>query len=133
MKQVLNRVAIWKKADAVIQVIVFLVLGVVALNDGALTYYCMFGMAALQILSCISWLLFFNGDTPRLKAGTLIRRTFLVILIVFTATLLVSLKFLFGLAIIMLFVGPVCGLIYFIVTIVEMNFYKKARKPYYLL
>lgn len=133
MKQVLNRVAMLKKADAIIQIIAFVVLGFVAVMDGALSYYCMLGMAGVQLLSCVSWMVFFSGDTPRVRSGTIIRRTFLVILITVACCLLVSLKLLLPTAVVMLVVGPVCGLIYFIVTIVEAGFYRKARKPYYLL
>lgn len=133
MKQVLNNVAMLKKADAIVQVVVFLILAIfcIAWTEYFVCY--MLAMATLQVITCIAWSLFFTGDTPRFAAGTTIRRLFFIILLAGLMLLALTPGALFFFMMVMLVVGPACGLAYFIITLQEMNFYSKARKPYYLL
>jgi hypothetical protein len=132
MKQVMSNVAMFKKIDAALQVVVFTVSSILCLNDSSAIGWCMLAMAALHIISCITWTLFFTGDTPVYKAGRFIRRLFIIIMCIALITFLAGdIFFFFAMA--MLYLGPVCGLLYFIITLLETNFYSNARKPYYLL
>lgn len=133
MKQVLNQVALLKKVDATVQVCVFIILLCACWIHVQYLVYYMLTMATLHVISCLGWSLFFTSDTPRFEGGTLIRRAFLVILALAGILLVASPDFFFVFAMAMLYVGPACGLIYFAVTLFEIRFYSKARKPYYLL
>ena len=131
MKQVLNNVAMFKKADAVFQVIAFLaMIAVVAQTSFGL--FGLYTLAIAQSISCIVWSLFFTGDTPRYKSGTTIRRVFLIVLALL-ALCAFDKGLLFGISFFMLVLGPGLGLAYFVITINEIVFYSEARKPYYLL
>jgi hypothetical protein len=133
MKQVMSNVAMFKKIDAALQVVVFTILCIAcSVNKSHVVWY-MLTMAALHIISCITWSLFFIGDTPVYKAGRFIRRLFLVIMCVALPVVVMGDALFFYFAVIMLYLGPICGLLYFIITLLEINFYSKARKPYYLL
>jgi hypothetical protein len=133
MKQVLSNVAMFKKVDAILQVILFTILGIICTTNVSYLVWCMLSMAALHIISCIAWSLFFAGDVPGFKAGRFIRRLFIVIMCIALLAVLISGGIFFFFAIVMLYLGPACGLAYFIITLLEIDFYKKARKPFYLL
>lgn len=132
MKKTIELIACFKKADLAFQCIAFLsmVLTVTQTSYGPFGLYV---MAIAQCFSCVLWVFFLAGDTPRYAAGTYIRTVFLIILAIMLLALL-WLQDAFMLAsYILLIVGPVLGVAYFIITILEINFYQKVRKPYYLL
>jgi hypothetical protein len=131
MKQVLNNVAMFKKVDAVFQVIAFLAMIAVVAQTG-FGLFGLYTLAIAQCISCIAWSLFFTGDTPRYKSGTTIRRIFLMVLALLALSALDE-GVLFGVSLFMLILGPILGLAYFTITINEIVFYSEARKPYYLL
>lgn len=133
MKRVLNNVALFKKVDAIIQIVIFSVLAIACIEWVEYFVYYMLIMATLQVITCVAWSLFFIGDIPRFTAGTVIRRTFFIILLIGLLLLTLFPGALFFFIIVMLYLGPACGLAYFIITLFEINFYSKARKPYYLL
>ena len=132
MKKTLELIARFKKADLVFQCIAFLLMVITVIQ----TSYGPFGlyvMAIAQCFSCILWIFFLAGDTPRHSAGTFIRILFLIILGMILLALTKLSDGFIAVSYLLLFAGPFLGLAYFIITIVEINFYQKVRKPYYLL
>ncbi len=96
--------------------------------------YALIAMAGIQCLSALFWSLFFTSETPQMKAGRFIRRAFIVtMLILLLSWLLQNGAVIFGVLYLMIFAGPVLGFSYFFITLREISFYRKARKPYYLL
>lgn len=132
MKQVLNNVALGKKIDVVFQVVAFLVM-IVAVTQTSYGPFGLYVMAIAQCFSCVLWVFFLAGDTPKHPAGTYIRAIFLIILGITLLALLRLQDAFMIVSYILLLVGPFLGIAYFITTIVEINFYQKVRKPYYLL
>lgn len=107
--------------DALLQMACFIFMAFAMLRQ----YFWSFVLpAGMQCVSAVVWSVVFAGGLPRQRAGTVIRRIFLVVmwlLLVVAVTreggpVLIA-------AYVMLIVGPVCGLSYFIVTIVERRFY----------
>jgi hypothetical protein len=131
MKQVLNNVAIWKKVDAVLQIVAFLAM-IAIVTQTSFGPFGLYTLAIAQCISCITWNLYFTGDTPRYKGGTTIRRIFLIVLALLALCAFDKGVF-FGASLFMLVLGPGLGLAYFIITVNEVVFYSEARKPYYLL
>jgi hypothetical protein len=129
MKQVLNQVALFKKIDAGLQIVAFFSMIFIVTQVGTFGLY---SFAIIQCISCVLWSLFFNGDTPRYKAGTFIRRVFLIVLPILLLTILNG-EIFFATSLCMLFFGPLMGIAYFIIGLKEIVFYNNARKPYYLL
>ena len=135
MKTTLQHIALFKRIDASLQLLLFGALICVCLLDIELIGHCMFIFGGFQVLSCISWLLVLSGDVPRYSAGVFIRWLFIVILAIIGMSCFIGMHsdLLFTVMVIMLLVGPLCGLAYFIITLLEYGYYSRARKPYYLL
>lgn len=131
MKQVLNSVAIFKTADAVFQALAFVAMLLVT-TQTSFGPFGLYILAIAQCLSCIVWSLYFTGDTPRYRGATVIRKTFLIVLALLLLSAFDGGAFI-GLSYLMLLLGPVLGVAYFVITIQEIKYYQKARKPYYLL
>lgn len=132
MKKTLELIAGFKKADLVFQCIAF-VLMILTVTQTSYGPFGLYVMAIAQCFSCLLWVFFLAGDTPKHGAGTYIRTIFLIILGI---TLLALFRFQDAFMIvsyILLLIGPFLGIAYFTITIVEINFYQKVRKPYYLL
>lgn len=133
MNQTFDGTANLKMTDAVIQVLVFTFL-LVSICYQTLFLYGILAMAGIQCLSTLLWTLFFIGGRPQTKSGRYIRGAFII-----TMTLLLICYLLqygplvLAVLYIMIIVGPVLGFSYFIITLREFSFYRKARKPYYLL
>jgi hypothetical protein len=131
MKQVLNNVALFKKVDVIFQIIAFLAM-ILVVTQTSFSLFGLYTLAIAQCTSCIVWSIFFRGSTPRYKSGTTIRKAFLIALAFLLLCAFDSGAFL-GISLLMLVLGPVLGIAYFVITINEMTFYSEARKPYYLL
>lgn len=133
MSRHFDTVANIKVADAVIQVLIFAFLLATIVLKLSLFAYGIYAMAGIQVLSCLLWSLYFTAEVPRLKAGTFIRRTFFVTLLILTLSLLLFKSYFLLLLYLMIFAGPIQGFAYFFITLREISFFRKARKPYYLL
>lgn len=133
MSQTYDGVADVKIADAVIQVLVFAFLLVTICLQSQLFYYGVLTMAGVQVLSCLLWSLYFTAGVPRLKSGTYIRRAFFITLGILGLSFLLFKSWFLLLLYLMIIAGPLQGFLYFAITIKEISFFRKARKPYYLL
>lgn len=132
MKNTFSLIAAFKKADAAFQVLVLLVMLLILLWFNWLPFG-LYIIAAAQSLSCIAWSLFFTGKAPATQAGRTIRLIFLVILAELALVYCIGSAFFLFASMVLLFLGPVLGIAYFIITIREMVYYRDARKPYYML
>lgn len=133
MRQTFDSTANVKLADAVIQVLIFVFL-LVTICYQTLFIYGILAMAGIQCLGALFWTLFFTSGTPQMKAGRQIRRVFIGTMIVLFICYLLKIPTLSLLVLyLMIPCGPVLGFSYFIITLLEMSFYRKARKPYYQL
>lgn len=132
MKTTLSRISLWKYADLVVQFLAFLAMLLLFLHFdwGAFAF---FVEAAVQMISCLIWSIYFSKDIPGYRAGVFIRRLFWSVSIIWVIPSLCSAEIAVGLLYIMVLLGPVLGLSYFIITLLEAGYYSKARKPYYLL
>lgn len=133
MSQHFDAVANVKIADAIVQVLVFAFLLVTVVLKLPLMVYGVLAMAGIQILSCLLWSLYFTAEVPRLKAGTYIRRAFFITLGILALGLLLFKSYFLLLLYLMIIAGPIQGFAYFFITLREVSFFRKARKPYYLL
>ncbi len=133
MSRRFDAVANVKLADAVIQVLVFAFLLVTVVLKLRLVFYGVLAMAGIQVLSCLLWSLYFTAGVPRLKAGTYIRRAFFITLGILALSLLLFKSYFLLCLYLMIFAGPIQGFAYFLITLKEISFFRKARKPYYLL
>lgn len=132
MKKTFETIALWKRIDIVFQCLVFLVM----LFTVCRTEFSIFGlyiMASGQILSCIIWTFALSGGMFRLHAGNIIRVIFIITALILAIILGLNKEVFMMASIMMLLIGPVLGISYFVITIKEYHFYSKARKPYYLL
>lgn len=134
MSQTFDGVANFKIADAIIQVLVFMFLVLAPFFFQSLFVYSLAAMAGVQCLSTVHWSLYFATGVPQTKAGKRIRIIFLVTMaLLFLCFCTQQGALIFVVLYLMIFIGPVLGLSYFIITLRETSFYRKARKPYYLL
>ncbi len=128
----MNRISFCKYTDACLQLLAFVAMMMVwAWADWSV--FAMFIEASVQVISCLAWSLYFTTDAPRYRGGWFIRRSFLVVLVVWIGGSLCSGAFAALFLYLMLLLGPVMGIAYFVITLQEAAYYGKARKPFYLL
>jgi len=132
MKQTFGNLALGKKIDLGLQVLAFA--GVLLLyqtrGTGLLVFYF---AGAVQTFSALLWTLYFHKGPPAYTSAVAIRYTFLSVAPFLALTCLAGEGGIFLINCIMLIAGPLLGVSYFIITILEIRYYSKARKPYYLL
>lgn len=134
IRKIFDIAAVWKRIDIAFQCIMFAAT-VFAVFFSQLWLFGLYIMGLSQLLSSVIWLVVFCWDKQISKSNDsiLIRvimvLTFLILLflICFNNTDFVSVSCY------MLFIGPVIGGTYFVISIAELKYYSKARKPYYLL
>lgn len=116
MKITFSGVSFWKYADLAIQVLAFLVM---LLLFGFFDWgpFSFFVEAAVQLISCLIWLVYFRRDVPRYRAGVFIRYAFLIVATVWITASLCSDAAFAVLLYLMLFFGPVMGIAYFVIKI----------------
>lgn len=132
MKQTFGNVALGKKTDLALQVLTFpVMLFLTQVRD--VGPFAMYLMALVQTISALLWTIYFWNRVPAFRAGGWIRAIFLVVAAVLILVILAIPHMFLGLSLCMLIAGPPLGIAYFIITISEVRYYNKARKPYYLL
>jgi hypothetical protein len=89
--------------------------------------------AAVQVMSSLCWTLYFGKGIPAHQDGVFIRRAFLITAAVWIAGSVFSHGLAAAFLLVMMFLGPVMGIAYFAITLIEARYYGKARKPFYLL
>lgn len=132
MKTTLSRISFGKYTDLCLQLLSFIAMILVwAWADW--NVFALFIEAVVQVMSCIVWSLYFTTDAPRHRAGTCIRRAFLIVLVVWVIGSVCSGAVAWLFLYLMVLLGPVMGIAYFVITLQEAAYYSKARKPFYLL
>lgn len=132
MKTTLDRISFLKYTDLGIQFIAFaIMLLLMGFSDWG--PFAFFVEAAVQVTSCLVWSCYFRVGVPRYRAGIFIRRVFWVVLVAWILASLFSDDTQVYALYLMLVLGPLLGLAYFMITAIEAGYYSKARKPYYLL
>jgi len=81
-------------------------------------------MAGSQVLSAVLWCLAFAGGTVTTRAGRFIRVAFIVVPLLLAATFSIGNVLILYVAYAMIFVGPVLGFSYFLITLFEICFYR---------
>jgi hypothetical protein len=132
MKQVIALAAFWKKVDIIFQCVLFLLM-LVAVFLTQLGVFGLYLMALGQLVSAVMWFFSLNVDTPKLKSANFLRFAVMVIMVILGIILVIDTGLFLAASMFMLWIGPVVGFGYFIITIVEYRFYTRVRKPYYLL
>jgi len=132
VKQTFGNLALGKKIDLGLQVLAFG--GVLLLYQtkgiGLFVFYL---VGAVQRVSALLWTLYFHKGPPAYSSAVTIRYIFLSVAPFLALTCLAGDGAILLVNCIMLFAGPLLGVSYFIITILEIRYYSKARKPYYLL
>ncbi len=132
MKITFSPVSILKYIDMGIQVFTLLIVLL-------LCFYASWGPyafvveAIVQVAGCLCWTVYFGKNIPPHRAGVFIRRAFLIVASVWLTGSLLSREVAVAFLLIMMFLGPVMGIAYFTITLIEADYYSKARKPFYLL
>jgi len=132
MKKGFDHLADGKRIDVILQCVLF-VLMIFAVWKSGLGLFGLYVMGIGHILSSLVWVFILSGDTPKLASGNIIRTLCLSVAAILFLTLLIDDSAFLSLSCYMVIIGPILGLSYFIITIKEIAFYAKARKPYYLL
>lgn len=132
MESKFEEIALAKKVDVVYQCLCFVFMVFVVIYTD-LKIFGLYIMAAGQVLSALCWLIYFQNDMPQRKFDKGLRWLFVIggLLIVLSGMVL-PVAFM-CISWILLVVGPILGITYFVTSIAEARFYSKARKPYYLL
>lgn len=132
MRILFQNVAFFKYVDICLQVAAFLVMVLLLCYPPSWGPYALFIEAGVQVLSCLFWTVYFSVAAPGYRAGVVIRRVFLIVLGVWLLSYAVPPVFLV-LLYSMILLGPVLGTIYFVITVKEARYYRKARKPFFLI
>lgn len=132
MKTTLSRISFWKYTDLCLQLLAFIAM-ILVWTWADWSVFALFIEAVIQVMSCMVWALYFTTDAPRHRAGTFIRRAFLIVLVVWVGGSICSNAVGAFFLYLMILLGPVMGVTYFVTTLQEAVYYGRARKPYYAL
>ena len=131
MRATFKNISFLKYTDAFMQVMAFIgMLLLMSLSDWG--PFALFVEAAVQVISCLVWSFYFRSGIPKYRAGTFIRRAFLIVLAIWMLSFFIE-EVAATVLYLMLLVGPIMGIAYFLITLWEAGYYGKARKAYYLL
>ncbi|WP_118975453.1 hypothetical protein [Taibaiella koreensis] len=132
MKNTFRNLVLGKKIDLSLQVLTFPVV-LWLCKSSSLGPFALYIIGAVQTGSALLWTLYFRNSAPAYVSGAWIRGAFLILAPFLALMVLAGTDALLLMSCCMLVIGPVLGTTYFMITILEIRYYSKARKPYYLL
>jgi flagellar biosynthesis protein FlhB len=125
-----NKLLAKRKQNDARQQIATLIAVVILFFVPGISVWAFYLLAISQCISCCYWYIFFKrNNIQQYKSARNIRKIFFIVLAIHVLCIVI-LPLLFFLLIAMVFVGPILGTSYLLITMKEIAFYKGLENPY---